>query len=383
MVHLHKDEGFKTKPSASDSSLGKLLSDDFSFETPAPARPSAAEYSSEDFAVPEEPLKSASSNHAEGDTLESFANEVLKALVRDNIPPIPDNFQLCFERLLDEKPEAFKKSTLNILDLENNSDDERRIDFEKRIKDSFKNMKNILQHVAVLYKNLNLFQNIVQKRLGDVQKAENALVFQNILSLFQQEIEKLNAITQKQTLQLKEFYQDSARIVNSIDSETIFDSQFGIYNRRYLLSQIDKEAKIMDQFGHSSTVLLARLPDSKIRKFSSEKTLLIITRTISRLILKTSRRSDIIAYYGNGTFALMLKHSDLPSSKKACERLVELTQSTSVFIGDSEVNLGIVIGIAKILPARSAEETLNLALNAMESANLSEISFSVCLEDEE
>lgn len=381
MVHLQKDESFNTKPGAGSSSIGKLLSDDFSFETPTPAH-SGAEYGSEEFATPEEPLDSPLGSGG-GDTLESFANEVLKALVRDNIPPIPDNFQLYFERLLDEKPEAFKKSTLNILDLENNSDDERRIDFEKRIKDSFKNMKNILQHVAVLYKNLNLFQNIVQKRLGDVQKTENALAFQNILSLFQQEIEKLNAITQKQTLQLKEFYQDSARIVNSIDSETIFDSQYGIYNRRYLLSQIDKEAKIMDQFGHSSTVLLARLPDSKIRKFSSEKTLLIVTRTISRLILKTSRRSDIIAYYGNGTFALMLKHSDLPSSKKACERLVELTQSTSVFIGDSEVNLGIVIGIAKILPVRSAEETLNLALNAMESANLSEIPFSVCREDEE
>ena len=381
MVHLQKDESFNTKPGAGSSSIGKLLSDDFSFETPTPAH-SGAEYGSEEFATPEEPLDSPLGSGG-GDTLESFANEVLKALVRDNIPPIPDNFQLYFERLLDEKPEAFKKSTLNILDLENNSDDERRIDFEKRIKDSFKNMKNILQHVAVLYKNLNLCQNIVQKRLGDVQKTENALAFQNILSLFQQEIEKLNAITQKQTLQLKEFYQDSARIVNSIDSETIFDSQYGIYNRRYLLSQIDKEAKIMDQFGHSSTVLLARLPDSKIRKFSSEKTLLIVTRTISRLILKTSRRSDIIAYYGNGTFALMLKHSDLPSSKKACERLVELTQSTSVFIGDSEVNLGIVIGIAKILPVRSAEETLNLALNAMESANLSEIPFSVCREDEE
>ncbi len=381
MVHLQKDESFNTKPGAGSSSIGKLLSDDFSFETPTPAH-SGAEYGSEEFATPEEPLDSPLGSGG-GDTLESFANEVLKALVRDNIPPIPDNFQLYFERLLDEKPEAFKKSTLNILDLENNSDDERRIDFEKRIKDSFKNMKNILQHVAVLYKNLNLFQNIVQKRLGDVQKTENALAFQNILSLFQQEIEKLNAITQKQTLQLKEFYQDSARIVNSIDSETIFDSQYGIYNRRYLLSQIDKEAKIMDQFGHSSTVLLARLPDSKIRKFSSEKTLLIVTRTISRLILKTSRRSDIIAYYGNGTFALMLKHSDLPSSKKACERLVELTQSTSVFIGDSEVNLGIVIGIAKILPVRSAEETLNLALNAMESANLAEIPFSVCREDEE
>lgn len=381
MVHLQKDESFNTKPGAGSSSIGKLLSDDFSFETPTPAH-SGAEYGSEEFATPEEPLDSPLGSGG-GDTLESFANEVLKALVRDNIPPIPDNFQLYFERLLDEKPEAFKKSTLNILDLENNSDDERRIDFEKRIKDSFKNMKNILQHVAVLYKNLNLFQNIVQKRLGDVQKTENALAFQNILSLFQQEIEKLNAITQKQTLQLKEFYQDSARIVNSIDSETIFDSQYGIYNRRYLLSQIDKEAKIMDQFGHSSTVLLARLPDSKIRKFSSEKTLLIVTRTISRLILKTSRRSDIIAYYGNGTFALMLKHSDLPSSKKACERLAELTQSTSVFIGDSEVNLGIVIGIAKILPVRSAEETLNLALNAMESANLAEIPFSVCREDEE
>lgn len=379
MVHLQKDEGFKTKltslsslSSKSDSpSLEKLLADDFSFGSEAPH-----DYES-DFTTPD------ALDAPKVDTLETFSKEVLSKLEEDNIPPIPNNFQLYFERLLEEKPEAFKKSILHVLNLENNSDDERRIDFEKRIKDSFKNMKNILQHVAVLYKNLTLLQNIIQKRLGDAQKAENSIVFQNILNLFLQEVSKLNAITQKQTLQLKEFYQDSAKIVNSIDSETIFDSQFGVYNRRHLLSQIDKEAKIMDQFGHSSTVLLARLPDSKIRKIPSEKALLLVTRTISRLILKTSRRSDIIAHYGGGTFALILKHSDLLSSKKACDRLVDLIQSTNIFIGETEVNLGVVIGIAKILPDRSAEETLNLALNAMEAANLAQIPYAVCREDEE
>ncbi|MGP1449571.1 MAG: GGDEF domain-containing protein [Wolinella sp.] len=377
MIHLQKDENFKAKltgfaqntSNKESSSLDKLLSDDFSFSSDLPSE-------SDEFATLD--IDSPSS-----ETLESFAKEVLKTLEKDNIPAIPSNFQLYFERLLEEKSEAFKKGVFHILDLEDSSDDDRRIDFEKRIKDSFKNMKNILQHVAVIYKNLGLLQNIVTKRLDDAKKADNSIVFQNVLALFSQELGKLNSITQKQTVQLKEFYQDSAKIVNSIDSETIFDSQFGIYNRRHLLSQIDKEVKIIDQFGHSSTVLLARLPDSKIRKISSEKMLLVVTRTIARLILKTSRRSDIIAHYGGGTFAMILKHSDLFSSKKACERLVELIQTTNIFIGETEINLGIVIGISKILPERSAEETLNLALNAMEAANLAQIPFAVCREDEE
>lgn len=382
MVHLHKDKSFKTKLGGlgagmgdEGSSLENLLGDDFSF---ASEPPSSYE---DDFTTPSD-LDEESSPPA-ADTIESFAHEVLRKIEEDNTPPTPNSFQLYFERLLEEKPDGFKKSIVNILELEDSSDDERRIDLEKRIKDSFKNMKNILQHVAVLYKNLNLMQNIVQKRLEDAKKSDNPMVLQSVLNLFLQEVEKLNSITKKQTLQLKEFYQDSARIVNSIDNETIFDSQFGIYNRRHLLSQIDREIKIIGQFGHSSTILLARFPDSKIRKIPSEKALLLVMRTISRLILKTSRRSDIIAHYGGGTFAMILKHSDLFSSKKACDRLADLIQTTSIFIGETELNLGIAIGIAKILPHRKAEETLNLALNAMEAANLAQIPYAVCREDEE
>ncbi len=314
--------------------------------------------------------------------LEEFSKEVLERLIEDNIATIPDNFSLYFDRLLDEKPAEFKKKIAQILELENTDESEKQMNLEKRMKESFIITKQILQIVGMMYKNLTLMNEIATKKSSEMGTVTNPVALQNILTTLTHDLNKVTDIVKKQTINIKELYHKNAGIVQEVENETIYDSQFGIYNKRYFLAQAQKEAKFISQFGHNSTIVTAKIATDIIKRIKSEKGALLVTRTISRLILKTSRRSDIIAHYGDGVFILLLKHSDLFSAKKACERLSELVNSTNFFLGESEIQLKISIGIAKLTSSKQIDEIIACAISAMEESDKVGSAYKICTGDE-
>ena len=104
-----------------------------------------------------------------------------------------------------------------------------------------------------------------------------------------------------------------------------------------------------------------------------------MVRTVARLLLKTSRRSDTVAHYGGGVFVMMLKHTDIESAKRASERLFDLVSSSNFFISEHEIQLSIAIGVAELSSARSVDQTLVCTLEAMEAAeNSPKLRYMVC-----
>ncbi len=316
-------------------------------------------------------------------SLDAIAREVLNAMSEDSVPPLPKNYQLYFDRIVDEKSADIKKQIMQYLELESDNDD-KRVEIEKRVKDSFMLTKQILQNVGTLYKNLNLMVDIIKKKSSDLSATNNSLTAQNIVSSFQGDLSKLTDILSKQSVTLKELYHQSATIVKEVEQETIFDPVFGVNNKRYLLLELDKEIKAINKFNHTSAIVMAKLSKELGQKIDNEKNNLLVTRTVAKLLLKTSRRSDIIAHYGDGIFCMLLKHTNMFSAKKASERLQDMVASTNFFLGDREIQLDISIGIAKVDISRTAEESLSCALNSLEKADAdSSLPYVVCSKDEE
>jgi len=314
--------------------------------------------------------------------IESFSQEVLNELITDNLPPTPNNFSLYFDRLLDQKSEALRKQVASILELEENNDDENTIELEQNLKKGFSSIKNILGITASLYKNMALMNKILEKRkkeLGDRSDTQKAL---SVLFALESDVTKLNNILKKQSMQMKSIYEETATIVKSVEQETIFDNQYGVYNKRYLLSRIEKEIGLVQQFKHSSTLILIELSRDIKNSVKNEKAIVLMTRTIARLLLKTSRRSDIVAHYGNGMFAMLLKHTDIEHAKKASERLCELVSNSNFFLGEKEIQLKISIGISDIDATHSVEEIVVAAMDGIEKAYKDpEVDFAVALKD--
>ncbi len=300
--------------------------------------------------------------------LEIYSKEVLSALITDNLPPTPNNFSLYFDRLLEDKSENLRKQIQSMLELEENNDDENTIMLEQSLKKGFTSVKSILSVTANLYKNMALMTKILDKRKKELQDNSDIQAAVGIAASLEGDVSKLNIILKKQSTQMKSLYDDTAKIVKNVENETIFDNRFGVYNKRYLLTKIEQEIELITEFKHKSSLIMIELSRELKDSVNNEKAITLMTRTIARLLLKTSRRSDTVAHYGNGIFAMLLKHTDIPSALKASERLCELVSNSNFFLADREIQLKISIGITDIATLYSVEEIVVSAMDGIEKA---------------
>jgi diguanylate cyclase (GGDEF)-like protein len=300
--------------------------------------------------------------------LEIYSQEVIDALVADDLPPTPNNFSLYFDRLLEDKSENLRKQIHYILELEENNDDENAIILEQNLKKGFTSVKSILSVTANLYKNMSLMTKILDKRKKELEYNKEIQSAIEVAASLEHDVTKLNKILKKQSSQMRALYDETAKIVKNVENETIFDNKFGVYNKRYLLTKIEQECELITEFNHSSSLIMIELSRELKDSIKSDKAATLMTRTIARLLLKTSRRSDIVAHYGNGVFAMLLKHTDIESAKKASERLCDLVANSNFFLADREINLKISIGITEISAVYSVEEIVSSALKGVEKA---------------
>ena len=311
--------------------------------------------------------------------LEVYSKEVLTALIADNLPPTPNNFSLYFDRLLETKSDSFKKQVTSVLELEDDNSDEKSMELEKSLKKGFASIKNVLQVGANLYKNMALMTKILEKHRKDLESDPEAQVVLRVIKSLDEDVAKLNTILRKQTTQMKTLYEETAEIVKNVENETIFDNQYGIYNRRYIMNKLDQEISLIDEYKHKSSLITLKLSNEINAQITNEKARFLMTRTIARLLLKTSRRSDIIAHYGKGVFIMMLKHTELENAKNAAERLYELVTSSNFFLGEQEINLKVAIGVCEINSKRTSEEMIINTVDVMEQSDVSsEAHYLVC-----
>ncbi len=336
--------------------------------------------SSGDIAV-STPSQSPVAIEPEGD-LESYAKEVLATLIRDGLPTTPNNFSLYFDRLLEDKSQNTRKEIVSILELEESNEDESTIILEQSLKQGFSSVKNILGVTANLYKNMSLMTKILDKRKEELKESTEVEIAQGVVESLDGDITKLNTILKKQSASMKTLYDDTANIIKNVENETIFDNQFGVYNKRYLMSKIEQEIELIRKFKHKSSLIMIELSRELKSSVKNDKAIMLMTKTIARLLLKTSRRSDTVAHYRDGVFAMLLKHTDIDSAKKASERLSDLVSNSNFFLADREIQLKISIGITDVTDNSSVEEIIVSSIDGIEKAYLNtKLDFAVLLRD--
>lgn len=334
--------------------------------------------------IHEEAIEDVQEEYVQGqiaEKVEKLAEDTVRELANESLPPLPANYQMYFERLLEKEDVILKQKIQAVIDLQTISED-RIIAFERSVKDSFKNIKKILELVAALYKNIQVTQGISDKYSKELAKIDNKLVFNNTVQIFLKDLNQMKVQADEQLLQIKSIYQSTAQMINNVNNNTIYDPKFGVYNKRYFISLIEKERELIGELKHETTILTLSLARSITADLKDRAMILVLLKSIAKLLLKTSRRSDILAYIGDGIFAMGLKNSDLPSAKKATERLIETAKTTNVFSDGKDIVLKIAIGISRVVPSKSAENILESSLSALSSALEENVDFKVYAQDE-
>ncbi|BBG64795.1 hypothetical protein NNO_0093 [Hydrogenimonas sp.] len=143
--------------------------------------------------------------------------------------------------------------------------------------------------------------------------------------------------------------------------------------------KLKQEEKLIKEFRHDSTVMMVRASEEVLRQVGSAKVRHLILRTIARLLLKTSRRSDLIAHYDDG-----LCHTHAAYIFRECQDGLRTPQGSGgeykLFVGDQEIMLDVEIGIARVDLDRSTEQTIVCALEGLTIAKKGE-ACGVCPQD--
>ncbi len=309
--------------------------------------------------------------------LESFAKKVLDKLIEENTPPIPYYYQVYFFNLLDEEPSEFKKQIFELIDIEETNEAEKDIDFEKKLKLSFKYSKDLLQKTALLYKLSDKLTAIMKKYKEESSHIANPKAFEKLTKSMEDKLTILIKRFNQEMQEIKTLYAKNVETLKAIESNSIFDSQYGIFNKIYFLKELKKEIILIEKFSHTSSIVLIKIEDSILNKIKSEKSKLLANRSVAKIILKTSRRTDVIAHYENGIFAMLLKHTDRIGASKTIERLADTISMSAVFLEGEEIELRLVGSVVEIKEKKDETEYMAMALNTLKEAEQEHMLYKV------
>ena len=288
--------------------------------------------------------------------IEVFAKKVFDKLTTEGIPPIPSNYALYFLNLLEDENPKLKKQIYEMISLEENNDIEKDIQFEKDMKISFKYSKDILQHTAIIYKITKQLKSIVSDSSKEIVHLSSPKMGEKFLNTVFAKIERFSAKMEDELKEIKELYSKNVEVMKEIDSNTLFDMTYGVYNAKYFKRVLTKEIQSVQRFKHTSSLITLKVSNETLQSIKLKKSFMIINRSIAKILLKTSRRTDIIAHLGNGIFAMLLKHTDKIGAEKTVERLADIISNSTVFIEGDEAEVKIIASICEIRGDKTYED---------------------------
>jgi diguanylate cyclase (GGDEF)-like protein len=310
--------------------------------------------------------------------LELFAKKVLDKLIEENIYPIPYYYSIYFFNMLEEESPEFKKSVMEIISLESNNEIDESLKFEQQLKKSFQYSKKIVKDTSMIYKLASLLKEKNNYLLKEIDNIASPQAFKNILLNSKKNIDVINQKITQSLEELKEIYAQNISTLKEIEKESIFDSTYGIYNNKYFLSEVEKEISQIKSLKHISSIIILKVKDNIMNQLKSEKSKIIVNKMIARILLKTSRRTDIVAHLGDGKFAMLLKHTDRIGAMKTSERLSDMIMNSSMFIEDKELEIQIAIGISELTIDSETTKTIDCVYDKLEEAEKENQLYKIC-----
>ena len=112
--------------------------------------------------------------------IEKFAKNVFDKLLEENVYPIPYYYSIYFFNMLEEENSDFKKSVMELIELEGTNEFDEDLKFEQKLKKSFKYSKELVQHSAFVYKLSTALKEKNSIFLKEVDNISTPQVFKNL-----------------------------------------------------------------------------------------------------------------------------------------------------------------------------------------------------------
>lgn len=275
--------------------------------------------------------------------ISSISKQTLAALEKDAILPLPENFEAYFEKTLSQEEDEDMREKIKTI-VESANHDSRLIALEKVFNDNFATLKNVLEQLLTLCKHMSAMETNTNKRLAEIATITNPLGAQNAIKTLINEIKEFHAqfVTQADFISksYREMYSHSSVAKNG----AMYDTTLGIHTRSFLLRALELECKNgKDVARHCAVVVFA--PTKELVAQLNEQSKLVTTfKNIARIVSKNIGTKDVVSYLGSGRFGMLLKNVQTEAAIELCEEVIKKCKMTNIFIGDTELQLGVVMG---------------------------------------
>ncbi|AWI34370.1 hypothetical protein CDV25_06070 [Helicobacter apodemus] len=309
--------------------------------------------------------------------IQRFSKEVFDAMNSNEVAPLPENYKIYFEKLLNDKPKEFRDDLLASFGPRDESLIEAQAELELKVSENYNTITKLLRAIVEMHKNFSVLYRIVQNHKKEIAAVNNVNTFQNIILVFEQELLKLHQILKKQMDEVKNLYETCADNVQDIIVCSILDSRYKVFTRKYMESKALKMLNAVRDTKHTHFFIIFKV-SKKLEKITADKKKFIaINKTIVKILQNLVNKSDTIAYIGEGVFGVLLYYTDKESAKRFANRICNNVSSTNIYFDGKEVILAVNSGILEINKNTKHQEFIKNAIEALRKAANSDSSFVV------
>lgn len=283
-----------------------------------------------------------------GGELEKFSKSVLEQLIKDNVPPIPENYKIYFIKALHEQSTmTFRKKISEMMNFED-VEDSKQVFIEKAVKKGFGDLSLLMQDVAMVYKNVEVMEDVLQKAADDLSVKSYDLSLKELVSSLQNNLQRFEAVLKKYSSDIKEHFENVLTHYKQIEEKSDFDTVYEAYRKKSLLDLIEKCKDGYAKYNYQNSIIMLKIKDDLINKISKQKDKVILQKNIVKTLNKNVDNSDIVAYYGDGIFAILLRHTNMQNAQKKTENLIDAIYNTNFFIDGVEIDMNLEAALAVI-----------------------------------
>ncbi len=291
----------------------------------------------------------------------SFGKQIVDQLIKDNIPATPENYAIYFEKMLEEKPLRQRQTIQKIVEAESLEGEIYAAHIENNIKESFKQIKTILETVSNMYNKIAKLKSLTRQKKEELANGAGKIA----LVSYEESLEETVHALEQQQKSIKAHYGEIAENIKYFHANSIFDPKYDVYNRNHLFKAIETEKKNIGTFGYESCLLAFKVDDAALAQVKQPKDRELVIKNIARMILRRSRRSDIVAHLGNDVFIILLKHTKLEQAERVIESIDQMIGYTNFIVDSQNIEISLEYAADKIVTNQTREQMLSALLNQL------------------
>ncbi len=293
--------------------------------------------------------------------LNLFSKQTFDRMQKEGVPPTPENYRIYFDKILETKPLTQQQNIHTLLALDETKEAGYIAKIERDIHDAFALMRGMMETIGTLYTKTNTIKKITEQKKREMAQNPSKVT----LLSYEEDLDAMIKIFDKQMGILKKQYSGMTEIAKNFNNQSIFDKKYDVYNKKYLLKMLETEIGHVNTLGYQSTILGIKVDPDSLKGIRLQRDRDMIVKTIAKMILKRSKRSDIVAHYEDTIFLIVLRHTDLENAKIAVERIQEMIELSNFIVDSESIEVKLDFGLLQIVPNRTKEELISRILDKL------------------